>query len=97
MFSSLKVTPTLGSTFISGDTVRISGISSSSNETGVLEARCVDSRGFHSDPFYVQYHIRKVGLCIYNGSVYVPATNYLYVNTWGQANGYGWNGSKYVK
>lgn len=96
-FGSWKVTPTLGSSFLSGDTVRISGISSSSNETGVLEVRCIDSRGFYSDPFYVQYHIRKVGLCTYNGSVYVPATSYLYRNTWTKADGYVWNGSKYVK
>lgn len=96
-FSSWNVSKTIGSSFVSGDKVTISGLSSVSNETGVLTVTCTDSRGIVSDPIYVQYHLRKEGLCVYNGSVYVPATSYLYSSKWGQASGYSWNGSSYVK
>lgn len=96
-FSSWNVSQTLGSSFTSGDKVTISNLSSVANETGVLTVTCTDSRGIVSDPIYIQYHLRKAGLCVYNGSVYAPATSYLYSSAWKQANGYSWNGSSYVK
>lgn len=96
-FSKWEISCSLGSCSVFNNTVSITGLSASNNQTGVLVAVCVDSRGFRSDPICIQYHIRKTGICVYNGNVYVPATSYLYLSRWVQADGYAWNGSKYVK
>jgi hypothetical protein len=96
-FSKWEISCSLGSCSSFNNTISITGLSASNNQTGVLVAVCVDSRGFRSDPIYIQYHIRKAGICVYNGNVYVPATSYLYLSKWVKADGYAWNGSKYLK